>query len=564
MNSIALCDVENKFSSAAGSLYVSIKITRLIVITVFILVYIINFTIVKPNDVLHVAFSVSHLGAQFCCSCKATSTEPSSFLHPSARKNNTSTSEELVDSTMNAYQSIKKIHHAASTPGVVASGTATPGGIIHHPQKGLSLYDDESSSVFERNFKISEIINPDGSVSIRRKIINPDGSSCIREEEYCDLKKISSKTSEVPNLQLSDSSDSSFSSLATVKTKGSSAIFRTNPREEMQQRSFVDARSTQSDSSDSSDISYLLSSNAKDMMKSVQIEEHPRNRVDTMSSQSDEDRSSSNANEIFKTYQRGKQQRRNRVGNQWAQADSSDSSNISYLHSSDKSSTFKPTAGTTHLKKTSELHTQQWLTGDDGNFGRNEWPFCTTRPMNPVPFEDVKRSSPKPSVSKRASSASLSGNSNAANSHSIDGYSTMSFSSNAQEKPRTRPKLRIDRPLLRAPNVEKPVWQSSDTVAVTVKKEGAKDKIGINVGLKDLACGVRLVVSKISPNGKFANSPIEMGDIVVSINGKKFLENPNPEDALGEYASCIVIRIRFPLQPHSDLPCATCHISNCT
>ncbi len=70
---------------------------------------------------------------------------------------------------------------------------------------------------------------------------------------------------------------------------------------------------------------------------------------------------------------------------------------------------------------------------------------------------------------------------------------------------------------------------------VTVHKATVDEKIGIFVGLKHLPeyGGIRLVVSKIAPDGKFANSGIDVGDVVVSINGKSFVETPSSQDAFG-------------------------------
>jgi hypothetical protein len=71
---------------------------------------------------------------------------------------------------------------------------------------------------------------------------------------------------------------------------------------------------------------------------------------------------------------------------------------------------------------------------------------------------------------------------------------------------------------------------------VTVYKHSQPEKIGIYVGLKRFAFGTRLVVSRVAPDGKFADSGVEVGDIVVSINGKSFLENPNSQDAFGKFS----------------------------
>ena len=68
---------------------------------------------------------------------------------------------------------------------------------------------------------------------------------------------------------------------------------------------------------------------------------------------------------------------------------------------------------------------------------------------------------------------------------------------------------------------------------VTVVKKTPNDKLGINVGRKKTRFGHRLIVTKISPTGLFVDSPIEVGDIVQSINGIDFLGNPNSSKALG-------------------------------
>lgn len=73
-----------------------------------------------------------------------------------------------------------------------------------------------------------------------------------------------------------------------------------------------------------------------------------------------------------------------------------------------------------------------------------------------------------------------------------------------------------------------------EQIVFTVRKKSLNDKIGVFVGISQLPSGPRLVVTKVSPNGKFAESPIEQGDIVVSINGKDFLNNPNSDEALGK------------------------------
>jgi len=71
-----------------------------------------------------------------------------------------------------------------------------------------------------------------------------------------------------------------------------------------------------------------------------------------------------------------------------------------------------------------------------------------------------------------------------------------------------------------------------NTHTVTVHKNSKEEKIGIFLQLHKFEQGNRLVVSHISPTGKFANTGIEFGDIVVSINSQDMVKNPKTEKAL--------------------------------
>ncbi len=74
--------------------------------------------------------------------------------------------------------------------------------------------------------------------------------------------------------------------------------------------------------------------------------------------------------------------------------------------------------------------------------------------------------------------------------------------------------------------------------SVTVNKKSKTDKIGIYVHRETLSDGKhRLVVSKVAPDGKFANTRIKEGDVVVSINGQDMTEEPTLERALSTYHS---------------------------
>lgn len=70
--------------------------------------------------------------------------------------------------------------------------------------------------------------------------------------------------------------------------------------------------------------------------------------------------------------------------------------------------------------------------------------------------------------------------------------------------------------------------------SVSVDKTSSSDKIGIYVHLQNFTYGKRLVVSKVAPDGKFGNTRIKEGDVVVSINGNDMTEDPDLQQALSK------------------------------
>ncbi len=77
--------------------------------------------------------------------------------------------------------------------------------------------------------------------------------------------------------------------------------------------------------------------------------------------------------------------------------------------------------------------------------------------------------------------------------------------------------------------------QIPNLYSVTVTKASQSDRIGIYVHRESHAGGHRLVISKVAPDGKFADTKIKAGDVVVSINGEDMTSNPSLERALGKF-----------------------------
>ncbi|KAL3919830.1 MAG: hypothetical protein SGILL_003555 [Bacillariaceae sp.] len=92
---------------------------------------------------------------------------------------------------------------------------------------------------------------------------------------------------------------------------------------------------------------------------------------------------------------------------------------------------------------------------------------------------------------------------------------------------------------------------------VTVHKVSQNDKIGIYVGIKKYYAGAsgasgtttttRMVVSRVAPDGKFAGTGVEVGDIVVSINGIDMTERPSSQVAF-EIVKSAQDRVTFVVQ----------------
>ena len=70
-------------------------------------------------------------------------------------------------------------------------------------------------------------------------------------------------------------------------------------------------------------------------------------------------------------------------------------------------------------------------------------------------------------------------------------------------------------------------------MSVTVRKDDVKDKVGIRL---EADINGRIRVVNIATNGLFANSEVEIGDIVLSVNGKRLGKGEGPEALLAAIA----------------------------
>jgi hypothetical protein len=372
-------------------------------------------------------------------------------------------------------------------------------------------------------------------------VLNPDGSRSIRQEDYPYLNNAlpeytPSRKADVPLLEASDS-DSSMSPISTIKASPSRVKYssdvsdRSNlglPRRSKRQQQDI-GKYKQCDDTASTDISYLTSSGGSTK---------PMNLGETETVP--EDGSSSGV--VVTGYAKS-------VGFRPRPMDPVPS-NIS-----------KPSPSATHTTESGisvDEDSHDWYPGYESSTLFSALTGDTIPDNHLLERERAAASRDMRVGTLRLPSLVPSATTEYSTTESIANFTSSSEAAPAiRLKPRTKgqPVVSGDRkfrltdidplPQLVSPISEEGGYSNTSTpkqqqqYVVTVVKKAPSDKLGIHVGLKLLACGRRLVVSKISPDGLFVETPIYCGDIVVSINGKSFLENPSTSTALGKTLSCL-------------------------
>jgi hypothetical protein len=444
-----------------------------------------------------------------------------------------------------------------------------------------SLFDD--ATAFETNWKVSEMINPDGSVTIRRKVSNADGTWTIFEEEFpyvngslpADMSNASiplpahmlKDNVGIPSLQpceSSDSSDSSMSSAATVKTSPSRAPLHSDRslssntglqrQQDRWERKIEKLAERDIETMHNSSVySMAVSSKHREIHRKTEVES------DEESSESSEsewtDASSTGAIESSGDFSRP----RNPIPFGKSKYPGSKSS---LSMSTSPTSTWNDISGTANDPMAYpgyDTITIMREEDDEDDGSVSEWSLLL-QPLTPttsVKGHGAKSSSVPHNYSTSETETSSSEtiwiepetierdkSSNSERPHSIPIAKPTPRRKYVSKEEGQAKQRNIEALLdldLRSLNTEetepKPkASRTNEEWIVTVRKKSSSDKIGIFVGLKRLACGIRLVVSKVSPDSLFFETPIETGDIVLSINGINFVEDPSTEDALGKYS----------------------------
>jgi hypothetical protein len=457
------------------------------------------------------------------------------------------------------------------------------------------LFDNERSQPsYEQQGKISEMINPDGSVTVRRKILNPDGTSSICQEEYSNLDHHILGNADTVNYEapsgdempsLERSSSGSSSSASTIKTSPSRAAYLSSNRyrfpsekEGMAGRTTerptktvpVDLQRNESIPIDERDMRLQLDG-ANPAKRALRMElTRPVTPIQSHNYYSQPSRLDARSNVASTPFDDDHNQSELKELRRPAnpvpfekELNSSPPPDPSYISVStwgipgaDVSAISGDSVVYPMLEISSAFHENNEKSDDE-----TEWSLLLDeedgKPLTvPVRRENLRDVGGKPPLPNR--------------SRDTGNRSDPAMQSNlvvmkqapvlAKPKPKVkyfadpgiastttaigeehRDDLRDKGALFDAPSMLAHD-ESSETISVppdkeivfTVQKYSPDDKIGIFVGVRELADGPRLVVSKVSPTGKFAESPIAIGDTVVSINGKNFLNFPSSEEALGK------------------------------
>ena len=344
--------------------------------------------------------------------------------------------------------------------------------------------DDKLAS--QNSWKISEIVNPDGSVTVRRVVRHPDGSRTVEEDEY---------------------------------SGGEEPVPRGRPR----------ARQPLGDSSfipsDQSDTSGDHTEESEHLPSYRRYHESGRHSFKSLEKSDDSTASSSNRRPIL----RGISPPRNRP---------------IVVPKSRKAAVHFNT------EDNIDISPPRHYVGENDSFTKSDSDGGSEEMVQPQETKSAMKEKAKPNLQllydrDRGHFVTIPVNSTDAREEQVEGNIS---SGRRREEPelvvppiltpiprRSEMKSIVDTDLSIYSQSVATMATQSHHYTVKVFKRSNLDKIGVHVGLRRTIGGRRLIVSKISPTGLVANSPMQPGDVVVAINGYNFLENPDSHRALGKF-----------------------------
>jgi hypothetical protein len=368
-------------------------------------------------------------------------------------------------------------------------------------QHGHSLLDE--ATAFEATWKVSEIVNPDGSITVRRKFVNPNGSKIVREEEYPHFHQYQ----EAKMLQ-NDSSDREYQSTETESCTSSNATPKASPSRPKHPHHRVTwdpSASKHQDDAASTDLSYLTSSECSPPARKGKSA-HNAGRSSNKGTVQCCLKPTECDGFIFEREEKVDFRLRPRPVNP-----------VSIEVDQHAHTTTRGGRGLTPISRSHDQGYKSSQYSFDPYESGLELSILTEiseHSNDSASAEQMKNSRTErihTATSKSDDSLNLNPSIDNVNAHGSLHQFGKSF---AQRKAKS--------------------YSHSQVFTVTVVKDDPKAKIGIHVGLKYFTSGPRLIVTRILPDGPFMNTPVECGDIILSVNGKDCIHHPNTAAVLGK------------------------------
>ena len=414
-------------------------------------------------------------------------------------------------------------------------------------RNGKFLQYDNSPARSETRWKLSEMINPDGSVTVRRKVVNPDGNRSIVHEEYASMdQRILGK---YDHLRYEESSDedpttSNLGSHSSASSYSTPTVSRN--------RSFESYGQSSEGSTFSVHWNKPLSN---EDVETSRVQGRTKHESSKIAHRSQADASLWNVNDADLSAISGDSMgypmvgpncKVQRIHHEEQSDDASSEWSLLFDNTNDQAKTSLagkgapskplgkpplPQKGNIHSSTSREsVLTKQTSQTSPGN-GK----------LDILPSDHVPSWAEEDAKAHQDSQVVILKQTDTLAKPQVKYYSDPGIQT--PPTPLGPGALRTTGALLDAPSLHSNKYDystevssttSTDEITYTVRKSAPDDQLGIFVGVRDVGAGPQLVISRVKPGGKFAESPIERGDIVVSINGVNFLRYPNAQEALGK------------------------------
>jgi hypothetical protein len=453
--------------------------------------------------------------------------------------------------------------------------------VVHTMSNGSKLYKIEDncrrpkipSAAIQRNWKVTEMINPDGSMTIRRVVLNTDGSKTVEEEEYTandNLPPVKVSSQVLPvrhidsdsnrpvvaspprhnkkeNRELVEETYTSMSSVSSLFTSDEKSSLFDSIWDEKDENFSTSGKTLSSESSESSNFILEMAQGAEDYSPAVDLQvgfpkPGPNSSAIEGLAETPLSSESSGSSNFIPEMAQGAEENSTTVDLQVGFPKlGPNSSAIEGISKKEKNSVARTARGASERARKGRVRFMETEKGasvvDDVHPDGTVAPQLVLNPRDSVDCSKPLLFSGAPNNGAAAAFQNYSSENSDSNGASVTErqrpqHAPLSAQYTSPKRPNESHQIRRKE---RQKGVTNDFHSTQQGVAVTVLKKSQSDKLGIHVGVRVSRQGRRLIVADISPVGLFVNTPIQMGDIILSINGVSFQEDPDANNALGTY-----------------------------